>query len=433
MNVLRRIVHAAACLPCLCPVSVWPATADLRITASSDGPVIAVRAMLPHDGGEVAALEVVWRQVAGADPVVEVTQGAPAHEDRWLMLDQVLEAGMGAYLDARLRYTRTGVSAALPAMAMAGELNAMIAAASHAFGSEGTALSPSTTAQLTRFSQLDWSATADLPSVRSGTQDKYLVIYRVLEAQRGELNRQLRADLVPLAEVPVWGGPPATDPRTSYRIASTCGTVFDADNFMCALELGLDESALPEVGPMIALTPNTAAMRTEASKEKSGGAVPRVRRRDAWLRAEIEVMNKRLDAIADMRQQAGLEERVRDLEDALASLRLEVNDASLPPEPWELPGSVDGRVPVRFDAGSVLPADQRGNLDLLAMQLAAMPGLRVVVSGVAGADVRGIRLAEQRTASVRAYLLKKGVPAVQVLSGVQHEGRPGSVLIEVLP
>lgn len=401
---------------------------ELRLAATSTGSVIAVQAMLPDD---MAAVEVVWRQVPGAHPVVEVRQGDAPHEGRWLMLDQVLEAGVGAYLDARLRYTRTGVTSELPAMAMAGEMNAMIQAAARTFGVEGASLSSATMAQLVRFTALDWSATAELPSVRSGAQDKYLVIYRVLEAHRGELNRQLHTDLIPMADVAVWGDPPKADPRTSYPIASTCGTVFDTDNFMCALELTMDESALPVVEPMLRIPAGALSAKGANGKSSTEGGRPG-RKRDAWLQAELRAIHARLDALDDTRRDAALDERVRDLEDALAGLRVELNERTAPSEPWELPGSVDGAVMVRFDGEDRLPADQRGRLDLLAMQLAAMPSLRVVVYGITTDDGRGVRTAEQRAATVRGYLIQKGAGAAQVLSGMKH-GAPRLVLVEAMP
>jgi len=431
MSARRCSVLAVVCTVCSLPLWAGGMVDDLRITASSEGPVITVQALLPRDGGEVTAVEVVWREVSGADPLVEVRQGVAADESHRLMLDRVLEVGMGAYLDARLRYTRTGVSTAVPALAMAGEMNAMIAAASQAFGTEGITLSSATTAQLVRFTQLDWSSVALLSSVRSGAQDKYLVIYRVLQAQRAELDRQLRADLIALADVPVWGDAP--DPRTSYPIPSTCGTVFDADNFMCALDLGLDVEALPSVdAPMITMLPiNTTVRAGDASRPK-GGVGPRVRKRDR-LQAELAAINDGLAAIEDMRQVAALAERVRDLEDALADLRVEMQERREVGHTWELPGSMDGCISVRFDGGSTLPVDQRAILDPLAQQVAAMPALRVAVYGLVGTDGRGVRLAEERAATVRAYLLGKGVQAVQVLTGVRYDERPGPVWIEVLP
>jgi hypothetical protein len=57
----------------------------------------------------------------------------------------------------------------------------------------------------------------------------------------------------------------------------------------------------------------------------------------------------------------------------------------------------------------------------------------VAVYGLVGTDGRGVRLAEERAATVRAYLLGKGVQAVQVLTGVRYDERPGPVWIEVLP
>lgn len=413
------------------------AAGSVRIIATSEGPRTTVRVTTADARAEAPLLQVTWTHAPGGNADWELTRGTAVVEGFDLMLDRIIEAGIGAYLDARLRYTRTGVVPELPAMAMAGEMNAMIASASGAMGVGDAALSPATLQQLARFVALDWSATADLPSVRSGSQDKYLVIYRVLQAQRAELDRQVHADLVPLAAVPVVGDAPNGDPRTSYRIASTCGTVFDDENFLCALELGMEEGDLPVVVPMFTLAQvDRQGPTTRAGKERATASAARIRARDRWMVDEFTVLAGKLDA--QQEHAKGLEERIRDLEDGMAGLLMEVREMKREAPAWELPYGDEGRFTLAFHGpNNVLAADQRARLDALASYLEALPELRVVVMGVVapGSVGKPDRQADERAAIVRSLLLEQGVAASQVLLGVARsevgQGRAG-VVIEAL-
>ena len=71
------------------------------------------------------------------------------------------------------------------------------------------------------------------------------------ERRREELERQLRADLLPLATVVVLGEG-AGGATAQVRINSTCGTVFDEQNYLCALDLQLADAGAGGMDPQLA-------------------------------------------------------------------------------------------------------------------------------------------------------------------------------------
>ena len=183
----------------------------------------------------------IWRGVPGAVAVFQLQRSSAARDDARVMLDRVVEAGIGAYLDAHLHYERTGISTDISVTEMALEINSMITAAAEELQITDpvVGLTVPTVKQLLHFASMDWSGNSS--QAASGTSDdKYMAIYRTLKAQRIELDRQIRADLMELGSVLVWGE--TKDTRVVYRIASTCGTVLMGP-FLCALDLKLTDSA----------------------------------------------------------------------------------------------------------------------------------------------------------------------------------------------
>ena len=83
-----------------------------------------------QDGSVTGPLfQAVWRGVPGGNAVFQLQPTAEPSGDVRLMLDRLVEAAVGAYLDARVHFTRQGVHADVPAAQMALELNAMVSAA----------------------------------------------------------------------------------------------------------------------------------------------------------------------------------------------------------------------------------------------------------------------------------------------------------------
>ncbi|MBK6831956.1 MAG: hypothetical protein IPG92_15040 [Flavobacteriales bacterium] len=142
----------------------------------------------------------------------------------------------------------------MPSAEMVIELNAMMSAAMENLGADVAfmGLSAPTRAQLERVTRIDWSQARF--GVDGGTeQDKYLAIYYYVRSQREELERQIRADLLPLSTVEVLG-PERGSPGTTVKINSTCGTVFDDDNFLCALDLQLADTGGGGIDPELGNT-----------------------------------------------------------------------------------------------------------------------------------------------------------------------------------
>ncbi|HMC96587.1 MAG TPA: hypothetical protein VKG92_02975, partial [Flavobacteriales bacterium] len=59
--------------------------------------------------------QAVWRGVPGGNAVFQLQPTGEPSSDVRLMLDRLVEAGVGAYLDARVHFTRQGVHADIPA------------------------------------------------------------------------------------------------------------------------------------------------------------------------------------------------------------------------------------------------------------------------------------------------------------------------------
>ena len=125
-------------------------------------------------------------------------------------------------------------------------------------------------------------------------QDKYVAIYYYVRSQRQELERQLRADLLPFGTV-AFGVDQELPPGQTLRINSTCGTVFDDQNFLCALDLRLADS-----GEGLGYEPTLSSRTIDALVNRSTephvtGQPARIRKRDRWLKQELDVINERID------------------------------------------------------------------------------------------------------------------------------------------
>lgn len=140
------------------------------------------------------------------------------------------------------------------------------------------------------------------------------------------------------------------------------------------------------------------------------------RAREATAREEQERITLLQGALmneAEFQQaQAELEQRERELRAALTALALAGAERSVTTEPEHAPVRVTG---VFFETGrDELSPVARKQLDIVANELVASPGLSTVIEGFS--DIRGderqnLELSERRADTVRKYLSSRGVDA----------------------
>lgn len=388
-------------------------------------------------------LRAVWHLGAGSlDVQRPSTAVQPAGR---LMLDRFMEAALGAYLDAHLRFTHNGVRAERPAAELADEMDAMVLAAAGQFGATGLfhGFSGPTRQQLDRLCRIDWSQ-ARFGVDGGAEQDKYLAIYFYVRTQREELERQLRADLLPLAEVPVLGEG-APDPRYTLQINSTCGTVFDEQNFLCALDLQLADTGNGAIDPELGRSlMERMTERAEAAPQAAGPA-PRIPKRDRWLKQELDRINGRIDRMDQRKELWELRDRLDDMDHRITDLGLEVQEVkrqeNRPDNPIAGLSELAGRnLIIRFGRNSTaLDPEYRVLLNEVFEQLARSPQERVLITGYtdrSGDAQVNLRLSEERAKAVRNYLLSRGIAAERLLVNYYGDSRslgrdPGERRVEL--
>ena len=417
------------------------------LVGSGEGGNVIVEGRIDRADSPEPLFRAIWRGVPGGNAVFQLQRTAAPEEELRLMLDRLIEAGIGAYLDARVHFTKQGVKADLPAERMVLEINAMMSAAIEELGAEVlfTGLSEPTGAQLDRVTRIDWSQ-ARFGIDGGEDQDKYLAIYYYVRSQREELERQLRADLLPLALVPVLA-PASASPGTTVRINSTCGTVFDEQNFLCALDLQLADTGRGGMDPELGHAMLTAmADRSEAGAATLADPQVRVRKRDRWLKTELDAINQRIDRMDQRKELWELRDRMEDIEDRLSGVELEVRDVrsaneQRPDNPLANLSELTGRnITVYFERNSTaLEPDQSVLLNEVFEQLARSTAHKVLVTGYtdrSGDRAVNLRLSEQRAKAVRSYLLERGIQAERILVNYYGDHRsagrdPGERRVEI--
>lgn len=392
---------------------------------SQDGQVM-VQALLE---GTDPVLQAVWRGVPGGHAVLQVQPTMTVPSGVNVMLDRLVLAGIAAYLDGRIHFHHDGVQADLPAETMAQEIDAMIAAAAEEFAASDavTGLSPSTREQLAKLVRISWEQ-ADRAVNGTGEQDKYLAIYYFVRGQREELERQLKADLLPLASTPVFRVP-AADPWTTVKVNSTCGTVYDQENYLCALDLQLASNGEGAIEPTL----GSQIMASIERNTATAASVQPVRKRDRWLKAELDAINQRIDRMDQRRELWELRDRLEDIEDRLAGVEMRVEETAQRSTNNEeniladLSDLTHSNITVRFDRASVqLDAYSRVLLNEIFEQLARVPRDRVLITGYtdrSGDPTVNLRLSEQRAKAVRNYLLQRGIAPERLLVNYYGDSR----------
>lgn len=432
-RVAKGLVLPIGWLVCSC-TAVVHAQAPVELVGESTGGNVLVQALSERTDAPNPLFQAVWRSVPGATAEFQIQRTAVPDDDARVMLDRLMEACIGAYLDARVHFTKQGVVSDLPSAQLAAEIDAMVGAAAKDLGGSATygGLSEPTRMQLSRLTHIDWSQARN--GVDAGEdEDKYLAIYFYVRSQREELERQLRADLLPLASVPVIGKGVA-EPGSQVRINSTCGTVFDEQNYLCALDLQLADTGTGGVDPQLGEQLFRAMERrgTVPATDTTNAAPTRIRKRDRWLKTELDGINERIDRLDQRRELWAIRDRMEDIEDRLLGLELEVREANAsapaPENPSaELSDLVGRNITVRFARASVrLDADHRVLLNEVFEQLVRAPEHKVLITGYSdrsGASSANLALSEARARAVRDHLMQRGIPEERLLVNFYGDSR----------
>lgn len=402
----------------------------LQLQGEVNGGDVLLLAAMDGDADGLPVFRAIWRGVPGGNAVFQILPTSEPPAGMRLMLDRLVEAGLGTYLDAHVRFAHNGVVADLTAVQMMKEMDAMVRAAAEDLGVPDafSGFSPSTREQLDRLSRIDWSQ-ARFGVDGGADQDKYLAIYFYVRSQRDELERQMRADLLPLATVTVIG-PKDLPFGATVKVNSTCGTVFDEQNFLCALDLQLADTGSggvdPELGQSIM---RSIAERAEINEAPVVEQV-RIRKRDRWLKSELDNINTRIDRMDQRKELWELRDRMDDIEDRLTGLDLEVRELRTEQRPISdnplanLSELTRSNLVVRFARNATtLDADSRVLVNEVFEQLARAPQDKVLITGYSdrsGDTAQNLRLSEQRALAVRNYLLQRGIAPERLL--VNHYG-----------
>lgn len=431
-----------ALVACLIAPCGWAQPPVLSASTVADDVIVEV---VPADqAGASPVLRAQWRGVSGPGSAFEWQRPSHNGDGPPVMLDRILEAGIGAYLDARIHFVKEGVRSDLPVAQLVREIEAMITAASLSLGLESAfaGLTPSTVEQVKRVTSIDWSQ-ARFGVDGGAEQDKYMAIYYYVRSQRQELERQLRADLLPFSTV-AFGEDQGASPGRTLRINSTCGTVFDDQNFLCALDLRLADN-----GEGLGYEP-TLSSRTMDALANRGSEPPvteqpgRIRKRDRWLKQELDLINERIDRLDQRKELWELRDRMDDMQDRLTGVEMEVRelrDEGAGDNPSANLAELTGRnITVRFERNSTaLEPDQRVLLNEVFEQLARSTLDKVLITGYtdrSGDPARNLWLSEQRAKAVRGYLLARGISAERLLVNYYGDSRslgrdPGERRVEV--
>lgn len=399
-------------------------TLSLLALGTSDSIAVTVYAGDPEEG--VPVLRADWTGMEGNTPGFRLDRLKNFGTGHAIALSELIVAGVEQYLDQRIHFTRNGVRTDIPVAGLIQGIDKMIALSASYVGAPAVGLSEATQKQLARVSGIDWSQ-ASFGVDGGEDQEKYLAISFYVRAQRQELERQLRNDLIPLSGIrPLLAqeGSIGTVDR-SEQVPTVCSTVFDDDNFLCALDLRVDsDAAMPDVRLTDAMLTDIAS---KAETFRSTEPEPKLRKRDRWLKAELDAINRRIDQ-SDQREELWvLRDRMDDMEGRLDDIGMQVDELN---RERTLPGTTEnpvanlsalvGRnVTVHFARGSSeLGATEKALLNEVVRAMGLAPEGRVLVTGYAdrsGSPALNLALSERRAKAVRNYLLLHGIGGERVL------------------
>lgn len=397
------------------------AQGSLVLVASGNADSTVVQGFAGEPLDVPAVIRARWRSSDATNASFTFQQLAGPIGDRQLTLDMLLISGVEQYLDQRIHFTKQGVTVDIPVPGLVVGIERMITVAAGHFGTAPVQLSEATVQQLARVSRIDWSkATFGVDGGQD--QEKYLAIYYYVRAQRQELERQLRNDLLPLTGIDLLTTQSAErgDPGRMEPVPTVCSTVFDEKNFMCPLDLKVD--SIPAVADVkltddLMLVIAAQARQAAASAQETG----KVRKRDRWLKKEMDAINARIDKMDQHEALWALRDRLDDVEirmDELGGQVAELRSAEVRPEQngnaiADLSALTGRNIIIRFGVGSAtLDDEQRRLLDEVAKQMADSRTDRALITGYADASgdpAANLVLSEQRAKAVRGRLLQQGI------------------------
>ncbi|MBS1570402.1 MAG: OmpA family protein [Bacteroidetes bacterium] len=401
-----------------------PAQVPLTLLAQGTKDSIIVSAS-EGTGAGPAAFTAFWTGVDGPSARFDLRPAAGAGGDA--ALNDLIIAGAEQYLDQRVHFTREGVRVDLPVPLLCSGIDKMIALAASRFGAPVPALSPATREQMGRVSRIDWSK-ASFGVDGGEDQEKYLAIYYYVRAQRQELERQMRNDLISLAGIQVLAREPEVraDAGKNDTVPTVCSTVFDDQNYLCALDLTVGEAL-----PLQDVHLTDAMLADIAAKAESAAAPalpePKLRKRDRWLKAELDAINKRIDQMDQRKELWALRDRMDDMDDRISDIGMQVDELKagrgsgrVTENPLANLSMLTGKdLSVQFAAGSAeVGGDGRKLLDEVVRVMGQTPESRLLVTGFAdqsGDASLNLLLSERRAKAVRSYLLARGIGPERVL------------------
>lgn len=415
----------------------------IELRAESDATLVLVRGYEGPDATE-PAMQATWRFLADT-PTTFSFQRLSASGSADLMLRSLLIAGIEQYFDQHVHFGKQGVHTDLSDERMMADMNAMAQAAAAEFdASEGFGgFSEPTMEQLERVTHIDWSkASSGVDAGRD--QDKYLAIYYYVRSQRQELERQLRADLLPLASVQVLAQEPVTDAFTRGRdvaVPTVCTTVYDDQNFLCALDLSAvdtlniasDSGLNDELLASLALQARRTIEQSPPAEDRTPPPA-RVRKRDRWLKTELDAINERIDELDQRKELWALRDRMDDVEGRMDDMSMELRElkekvtVDATDNPLAVLSELTGQdLVVRFTRGSwELEPSHRVILNEVFEQLARSPNDRILITGYtdrSGDPSVNMVLSELRAKAVRNYLLQRGIGADRLLVNYYGDSR----------
>lgn len=376
-----------------------------------------------HEAGVgPTVLEAVWTGINGGRGTFRyVAHGVPPAT---VDLSDLLVAGIDQYLDQHIHFTRDGVQTDKPVAAIATGMDRMIAAAIAHFGGPAVQLSTATRQQLARICSIDWSR-ASFGVDGGEDQEKYMAIYYYVNAQRNELERDLRNDLAPVQGWLIGGQEATGTGQTEVQVPTVCATVFDEDNYLCALDLRADSVLNTADVDLTDAMLSVIAQKAETLAKPAPGV--KLRKRDRWLKAELDLINHRLDEVDQRKELWALRDRMDDLEGRLDDIGLQVDELEKNRQRPRVEGNAVAALSVltgkdlniHFNVGSaVLGPQQKALLDEVARAMAQDGQGRVLLTGQAdpsGNPGMNMLLSEERAKAVRNYLIARGTPDGRVL------------------
>ncbi len=407
--------------------------AQLELVGESDATTVRVRGV-EHDGTlDGPYFQATWR-FTDDGTTFDLLPSRQPDGTMQAHLVAVIEAGLGAYLDKRVHFAKQGVQADKPAPALITDMNTIVRAAAMEFEDAGVfeGFSPMTQQQLERLLTVDWTQ-ARYGIDGGNEQDKYLAIYYYVRGQRSELERSMRADLMTMTDVVVWGDLPEVV-ELPPSMPTVCGAVFDSQEFLCAYDLSTSTDLLGL--PDAVLEERTVkTMLANAEGAPVAAEQPKMRKRDRWLKGELDAINDRIDRMDQSKELWAVRDRLDDVEGQIQDLRLEVRElketrtsAGNTGNPIAELSALTGRnITVRFARNSdALDADYRVLLNEVFEQLARSPQDRVLITGYtdrSGDPAINLALSERRAKAVRNYLLQRGIEPDRLMVNYYGDSR----------